>query len=90
MTCETPDTLSRPPHNTGDMTVPDDDITSINMPLNVNESDNNDLLSNIDPDIILKGLHTASILTPHLLNQILKMTRKCQYFIPTLEALLKI
>ena len=30
------------------------------------------------------------ILTPHLLNQILKMTRKCQYFIPTLEALLKI
>ena len=39
--------------------------------------------------LILKGLHNASILTPHLLNQILKMAKKCQYFIPTLEALLK-
>ena len=31
-----------------------------------------------------------SILTPHLLSQILKIARKCQYCIPTLEALLKI
>ena len=50
MTRETLDTLSRPSHNTVDMTVPDDDITSINLPLNVNESDKNDLSSNIDPD----------------------------------------
>ena len=56
MTRETPDTLSRPPHNTVDMTVPDDDITSINMPLNVNESEKNDLLSNIDPDTNFKRL----------------------------------
>ena len=56
MTRETADTLSRPPHDIVDMTVPDDDTTSINMPINVNESDKNDLLSNIDPDTNFKRL----------------------------------
>ena len=39
MTRETADKLSRPPHDIVDMTVTDDDTTSINMPINVNESD---------------------------------------------------
>ena len=56
MTRENADTISRPPHNTVDMTVPDDDIRSINMPLNFNESDENDVLSNIDPDTNFKSL----------------------------------
>ena len=56
MTRETADKLSRSPHDTVDMTVPDDDTTFINMPLNVNESDQNNVLSNTDPDTNFKRL----------------------------------
>ena len=56
MTRETEDTLSRPPHDTVDMTEPDDDTKSITMPQNINESDKNDLLSKINPDTNFKRL----------------------------------
>ena len=91
MTRETPDTLSRPPHNTVDMTVPDDNITSINMPLNVNESDENYLLSNIDPDTNFKRLTHCQYLDITSFKSDFKNDEKMSIFHTNIiEALLKI
>ena len=89
MTRETPVTLSRSPHNTVDMAVPDDDTTSIYMHLNVNESDKNDLLSNIESDTNFERLTHCQYFDITSFKSDFKIARKCQYFLSTLEARLK-